>query len=130
MRSLSPLKTEGIPERGANGLFKKRFRLLIRINTMALGLIPKFIIPSGWAMVFFPKLLSALADLLFCWLCHWATRYTVEADGPELVEIAGLVTSGKVKPHIQKTYPLRSAVDALASVEEGHSVGKVVMTVG
>jgi NADPH:quinone reductase-like Zn-dependent oxidoreductase len=39
------------------------------------------------------------------------------------------VTSGKVKPHVQKTYPLRSAVDALASVEEGHSVGKIVMTV-
>jgi NADPH:quinone reductase-like Zn-dependent oxidoreductase len=59
-----------------------------------------------------------------------ATRYTVEADGPELTEIAGLVTSGKVKPHIQKTYPLRSAVDALASVEDGHSVGKIVMIVG
>jgi NADPH:quinone reductase-like Zn-dependent oxidoreductase len=58
-----------------------------------------------------------------------ATRYTVEADGPELTEIAGLVTSGKVKPHIQKTFPLRSAVDALASVEDGHSVGKIVMTV-
>jgi NADPH:quinone reductase-like Zn-dependent oxidoreductase len=58
-----------------------------------------------------------------------AMRYTVEADGPELTEIAGLVTSGKVKPHVQKTYPLRSAIDALASVEEGHSVGKIVMTV-
>ena len=59
-----------------------------------------------------------------------ATRYTVEADGSELAEIAGLVTSGSVKPHVQKTYPLRSAVDAVASVEEGHSVGKIVMTVG
>jgi NADPH:quinone reductase-like Zn-dependent oxidoreductase len=59
-----------------------------------------------------------------------ATRYTVEADGTELTEIADLVTSGKVKPHIQKTYPLRSAVDALASVEDGHSVGKIVMIVG
>jgi NADPH:quinone reductase-like Zn-dependent oxidoreductase len=59
-----------------------------------------------------------------------AMRYTVEADGAELAEIARLVTSGKVRPHIQKTYPLRSAADALASVEEGHSVGKVVMTVG
>jgi NADPH:quinone reductase-like Zn-dependent oxidoreductase len=58
-----------------------------------------------------------------------AMRYTVEADGPELTEIAGLVTSGEVKPHVQKTYPLRSAIDALASVEEGHSVGKIVMTV-
>jgi NADPH:quinone reductase-like Zn-dependent oxidoreductase len=59
-----------------------------------------------------------------------ATRYTVEADGSELAEIAGLVMSGKVKPHIQRTYPLRSAVDALASVEAGHAVGKIVMTVG
>ena len=57
-----------------------------------------------------------------------ATRYTVEADGSELAEIAGLVTSGKVKPHVQKTYPLRCAVDALAFVEDGHSVGKIVMT--
>jgi hypothetical protein len=48
-----------------------------------------------------------------------ATRYTVEEDGSELAEIALLVTSGKVKPHVQKTYPLLSAVDALASVEEG-----------
>ena len=59
-----------------------------------------------------------------------AMRYTVEADGAELAEIAGLVTAGKMKPHVQKSFPLRSAVDALASVEEGHSVGKTVMTVG
>jgi NADPH:quinone reductase-like Zn-dependent oxidoreductase len=59
-----------------------------------------------------------------------ALRYTVEADGSELAEIAGLVTSGRLRPHVQKTYPLRSAVNALASVEEGHSIGKIVMTVG
>jgi NADPH:quinone reductase-like Zn-dependent oxidoreductase len=59
-----------------------------------------------------------------------ATHYTVEADGSKLAEIAGLVTSGKVKPHIQRTYPFRWAVNALASVEEGHSVGKIVMTMG
>jgi len=34
-----------------------------------------------------------------------AKRYTVEADGQELAEIIGLVTSGRVTPHIQKTYP-------------------------
>jgi NADPH:quinone reductase-like Zn-dependent oxidoreductase len=56
-------------------------------------------------------------------------RYTVEADGNELAEIAGLVTSGKVTPHVQKTFPLRSAADALAIVEQGHSVGKVVLKV-
>jgi NADPH:quinone reductase-like Zn-dependent oxidoreductase len=57
-----------------------------------------------------------------------AMRYTVEADGSELAEIAALVTSGQVKPHIMQTFPLRSAVDALASVEKGHSVGKVVLS--
>lgn len=56
-----------------------------------------------------------------------ALRYTVEADGNELAE-TGLVISGKVKPHVQKTFAL-SAADALASVERGHSVGKVVLKV-
>jgi NADPH:quinone reductase-like Zn-dependent oxidoreductase len=56
-----------------------------------------------------------------------ATRYTVEADGRELAEIAELVTSGKVRPHVAKTYPLNQAPDALREVEEGHSVGKVVL---
>jgi NADPH:quinone reductase-like Zn-dependent oxidoreductase len=58
-----------------------------------------------------------------------ALRYTVEADGKELAEIARLVTSGKVKPFVQKTYPLNAAADALAAVEEGHSIGKVVLKV-
>jgi NADPH:quinone reductase-like Zn-dependent oxidoreductase len=57
-----------------------------------------------------------------------ATRYTVEADCSELAEIADLVASGKVKPHVQKTFPLLSAVDALASVEDGNSIGKIVLT--
>ena len=59
-----------------------------------------------------------------------ATRYTVEADGKELSEILSLVTSGKVKPHVQKTYPLEQAAQALNSVEQGHAVGKIVITMG
>jgi hypothetical protein len=35
-----------------------------------------------------------------------ALRYTVEADGEELAEIAGLVSSGKVKPRVQGTFAL------------------------
>jgi NADPH:quinone reductase-like Zn-dependent oxidoreductase len=58
-----------------------------------------------------------------------ATRYTVEANGEELAEIGKLVATGKVKPHVGKTFSLRSAAEALAAVESGHSVGKVVLTV-
>jgi NADPH:quinone reductase-like Zn-dependent oxidoreductase len=59
-----------------------------------------------------------------------AMRYTVEADGAELAEIASLIVAGKVKPHVQTTFPLASAAEALAFVEQGHSIGKVVLRIG
>jgi NADPH:quinone reductase-like Zn-dependent oxidoreductase len=58
-----------------------------------------------------------------------ALRYTVEADGSELADIVGLVASGKVKPYVQRTYPLLEAAQALAAVEQGKSVGKIVLSV-
>jgi NADPH:quinone reductase-like Zn-dependent oxidoreductase len=58
-----------------------------------------------------------------------ALRYTVEADGDELAEIANLLTAGKVKPSVLKTYPLEEASQALTEIEKGHSVGKTVLTV-
>jgi NADPH:quinone reductase-like Zn-dependent oxidoreductase len=57
-----------------------------------------------------------------------ALRYTVEADGNELADIVGLVASGKVKPHVARTYPLEEASQALSAVEQGHSAGKIVLT--
>jgi NADPH:quinone reductase-like Zn-dependent oxidoreductase len=59
-----------------------------------------------------------------------AVRYTVESDGNELAEILSLVTSGRVKPHVQEAYPLEEAAQALISVEQSHSVGKIVLTMG
>jgi NADPH:quinone reductase-like Zn-dependent oxidoreductase len=58
-----------------------------------------------------------------------ALRYTVEADGNELAEIGKLVAEGKVRPHVEKTYPLAQASEALSAVEQGHSIGKTVLTV-
>jgi NADPH:quinone reductase-like Zn-dependent oxidoreductase len=58
-----------------------------------------------------------------------AFRYTVEADGEELAKIVELVAAGKVKPYVRKTFSLESAADAMAAVEDGHSVGKVVLKV-
>jgi NADPH:quinone reductase-like Zn-dependent oxidoreductase len=57
-----------------------------------------------------------------------ALRYTVEPNGSELAEIADLVASGKVKPHVQKIFRLEEASQAMALVESGGSVGKVVLS--
>ena len=57
-----------------------------------------------------------------------AMRYTVQADGDELKEIAQLLAAGKVKPFVNQTFPLARAAEALAAVERGHSKGKTVLT--
>lgn len=56
-----------------------------------------------------------------------ALRYTVESDGRELAEIAALVEAGQVKPHVAHTFPVDQVTQAMAAVEEGHAVGKVVL---
>lgn len=58
-----------------------------------------------------------------------ALRYTVEADGSELAEIAALVAAGQVKPHIEETYRLEEACRALRAVERNHPAGKIVLIV-
>ncbi len=48
-------------------------------------------------------------------------------DGAQLGELVGLVNSGVLKPTIERRYPLREAAAALAHVEAGHAVGKVLI---
>jgi uncharacterized membrane protein YdcZ (DUF606 family) len=47
----------------------------------------------------------------------------------DLAEFADLMQSGKVKPVIDRTYPLNQISDALRYLEAGHARGKVILTV-
>ena len=47
----------------------------------------------------------------------------------DLVFMKDLVEAGKVKPVIDRCYPLSEVPDALRYLEEGHAQGKVVITV-
>jgi NADPH:quinone reductase-like Zn-dependent oxidoreductase len=40
-----------------------------------------------------------------------------------------LLEAGKVKPVIDRRYPLRATAEAIRYLEEGHARGKVVITV-
>jgi NADPH:quinone reductase-like Zn-dependent oxidoreductase len=57
-----------------------------------------------------------------------ALRYTVEADGGELGEIAALVAAGRVRPHVQRAFRLEQVSQAMAVVEHGGAVGKIVLS--
>jgi NADPH:quinone reductase-like Zn-dependent oxidoreductase len=47
----------------------------------------------------------------------------------DLLAIKELLESGKVKPAIDRCYPLNQAADAIRYLEQGHAQGKVVITV-
>lgn len=49
------------------------------------------------------------------------------AKAEVLIELVGLAASGALKPVIERTYPFDEARDALAHVDAGHTVGKVVV---
>jgi len=47
----------------------------------------------------------------------------------DLLTLKGLIEAGKLRPVIDRTYPLGEAAQALRYLEQGHARGKVVLTV-
>jgi NADPH:quinone reductase-like Zn-dependent oxidoreductase len=47
----------------------------------------------------------------------------------ELLAVTGLIESGKLIPVVDRTYPLADTADGLRTVEEGHTRGKLIVTV-
>jgi NADPH:quinone reductase-like Zn-dependent oxidoreductase len=50
-------------------------------------------------------------------------------DQAELLAVTGLIEAGKLMPVVDRTYPLADTVEGLRTVEEGHTRGKIVVTV-
>jgi NADPH:quinone reductase-like Zn-dependent oxidoreductase len=48
----------------------------------------------------------------------------------DLTIMGDLMQSGKVKPVIDRTYPLSQIAEAMRYLEQGHARGKVVLTIG
>jgi NADPH:quinone reductase-like Zn-dependent oxidoreductase len=55
--------------------------------------------------------------------------FLASMNGQDLAVLAGLVQSGKVRPVVDRTYPLSRIAEAVAYLEKGHARGKVVLTV-
>lgn len=47
----------------------------------------------------------------------------------DVATVTELVAAGKVKPVIDRRFPLSQVVDALRWVDEGHARGKVIITI-
>jgi len=56
-----------------------------------------------------------------------AVMHRQQPRGDQLAEIAALVTSGKVKVNVEKTFPLSEARQAQELSQDGHAHGKIVL---
>lgn len=56
------------------------------------------------------------------------TTFVNSESGSDLAEVAELIESGKLRPVIDRTYPLAQAATAVQYVVDGHARGKVVIT--
>jgi NADPH:quinone reductase-like Zn-dependent oxidoreductase len=55
--------------------------------------------------------------------------FIAKPNGEDLIVLKELIEAGKVTPVIDRTYPLDEVPDAIRYLEEGHTQGKVVITV-
>lgn len=58
-----------------------------------------------------------------------AIGFMAQPNGEQLKEIAALIAAGKVRPVLQKTFPLAQATEAQRYLEQGHVHGKVVLSI-
>src|SRR5437667_9546928 len=60
---------------------------------------------------------------------HKFAQYTTKMDQADLKFLSDLMAQGKVKPFVEKTYPITETAEALRYFEQGHARGKIVITV-
>jgi NADPH:quinone reductase-like Zn-dependent oxidoreductase len=58
-----------------------------------------------------------------------ATQFIAQPNAAELSAIRRLIDEGKVRPHIERTYPLEDAAAAQQVLEQEHVQGKIVLSV-
>ena len=55
--------------------------------------------------------------------------FMAELNKKDLTTLGDLMQSGKVRPVIDRTYPLSQIAEAIRYLEQGHARGKVIITI-
>lgn len=56
-------------------------------------------------------------------------RFSMPDKKESMALVKELLESGKLTPHIDRTYPLSEVPEAIRYLQEGHAKGKIVITV-
>ncbi|MFH2025841.1 MAG: zinc-binding dehydrogenase, partial [bacterium] len=89
--------------------------------------------PNGIYVMVGGTLLQIFKSILFGWLMSFGSKkmrsLAAKSNQKDLEFIVKLVEDGKIKPVIERRYPLDKAADSMRYLGEGHARGKVVINV-
>lgn len=79
------------------------------------------------------RLVGPLGNVLKMKIASWfasqnVTFFIAQFNKDDMFFIKELLESGKVKPYVEKTYPLNKIADAMNHLGTGHAQGKIVVT--
>jgi NADPH:quinone reductase-like Zn-dependent oxidoreductase len=113
----------------ANHSFSERRRVLTTKGICVLAGMGGAGVREGQALgriagnLFIARGLSSFTEQKFA-------QYMTKVSKPDLILLAELTQTGKVRPVIEQTYKLSDAPDALLHFDQGHARGKLVITIG
>lgn len=110
------------------------YDLILAINgNRPLYAYKRILNPNGIYVMVGGALLQIFKSILFGWLMSFGSKkmrsLAAKSNQKDLEFIVKLVEDGKIKPVIDKRYPLDKVADAMRYIGEGHARGKVVINV-
>ena len=111
---------------------KNRYDLILAVNgNRSLFAYKKMLNPGGIYVMAGGALSQVFRSLLFGGLMSFGSRkmrsLAAKPDQKDLEFIAKLAEEGRIRPVIDRVYPLDKTADAMKYLKEGHAKGKVVI---
>ncbi|MDO9341279.1 MAG: NAD(P)-dependent alcohol dehydrogenase [Bacteroidales bacterium] len=112
----------------------KLYNLILGINgNYPLLAYRKCLAPNGIYVMVGGSLSQIFKSLLFGWLLSFGSKkmrsVAAKANRDDLEFLGTLLENGKIKPIIDRKYSLDKTSDAMNYLSQGHSTGKVVITI-
>ena len=112
----------------------KKYDIILAVN----GNYPfiaykKALTPNGIYVMVGGSLSQIFKSLAFGWLMSMGSKkmrsLSAKANQADLEFLANLVKEGRIRPVIERHYPLEKTADAMSFLSKGHAKGKVVILV-
>ena len=112
----------------------KRYNIILGINgNYPLLAFRKCLAPNGIYVMVGGSISQIFKSLLFGWVLSYGSKkmssVAAKTNKNDLKFIGTLLENGKIKPIIDRKYSLDRTSDAMNYISQGHSTGKVIITV-